>query len=229
MVFRKFFLPNLFKIFLILNILMFNGCLFGKYFKSSGTYQSAIANSSKKNLLFFGKIENRDSRYTPFLVENFKDMLQTQIIESGIQIFDIIHVDEPKKEEPVVSVDGENKPISLSEGLNAILLKSAISNSHDIEKNRRNGILNSEEIRALAAVHQFNYFLQGAVGNNNSGTLLQEDENSLVFAKLYNADGQLIGVVNYSVSGRTLAEANLLREVCKKIADRLTEIIEKKK
>ncbi len=209
-------------------------CGIGKLFRSSGTYQSALATKAKKSILLFGKIENRDSRYTPYLVDNFRDMLQTQIIELGIEIYD--KGSKPSRNATIPSVEPQEtqkefKPLSLSEGLNTILLKSSINKDYNENflSEKKSEILNSEDIKELAAEHQFNFFIQGAIGNNSSGTLLQEDENSLVFLKLYNPDGKLVGAINYSVSGRTLAEANLLREVSKIIAERINYIVENKK
>lgn len=106
---------------------IFINCM-GKWFRSEGSFQSAITLENNE-VMFFGTIENRDSRYTPYLVDNFKDMLQSQIIELGYNIYDLPHIKEKEdieKNVEKIEPKDQNK-VTLSEGINRLFLNPKVN------------------------------------------------------------------------------------------------------
>ncbi|MGJ4754343.1 lipoprotein [Leptospira kmetyi] len=228
-------------------------CGISKFFKSSGSYHVAIMKPDGKSTLAIGKIASRDARFAPYLIDNFKDMLQLQLIDEGYSLKEIPserkkksitaqpssgNGEEQKTETPEASKDSSKKNGEessnnlrdlLPENLRNVLEKGAVVGFSDSSKETRDDdFLSSEEIKALSAKHNLQFFVQGAVGTNDSGTLLEEDSNSLVFLKIYDSNGNLKGGISYTVNGRTLAEATLLKEVCYKISNKMSDIVNKK-
>ncbi|RHX85453.1 lipoprotein [Leptospira stimsonii] len=227
-------------------------CGIMKLFRSSGSYHVAVMKSEGKPSVAVGKIASRDARFSPYLIDNFKDMFQLQLIDKGY-ILKEIPVEKKRKlpisapPQPISENPTEKSPVSkdiqkpqaeesssnlrelLPESLRNVLEKGAVVGFSDPEKNQiDDDFLSSEDIRIISEKHKVQYYVQGAVGNNDSGTLLEEDSNSLVFLKIYDSSGILKGGIAYTVNGRTLAEANLLKDVCQKISGKLSEVIKNK-
>ncbi|MBM9576367.1 lipoprotein [Leptospira sp. 201903070] len=225
-----------------------------KFFKSSGSYHVAIMKTQGKSSIAIGKIASRDARFAPYLIDNFKDMLQLQLIDEGYNLKEIqngkkdklqpIPLPTPSKDNnvdkpPVTENQDIQKPITeenstnlrelLPENLRNVLEKGSVVGFSDSKKNSsEDDFLSSEDIIIVSEKHKIQYFIQGAVGNNDSGTLLEEDSNSLVFLKIYDSTGTLKGGIAYTVNGRSLTEANLLKDVCQKIAGKLSEVLKNK-
>ncbi len=238
----------------LLLIIMFSSCsTLSKIFRSSGNYNVSIADGNRKSIVSIGRIANRDARYAPFLIDNFRDMLLLQLIDEGYSIKEV-PLGKPLKK----LVDGQNKSQDkspqiatgksengenskdgkedsanlkdlLPEGLRNSLEKgSVVGFSNSGEERLSEDFLFGDEIKILAEKQGFQYFVQGAVGNNSSGTLLEEDSNSLVILRVYDSKGNLKGGITYTVNGRSLSEANLLKEVCEKISQKISPLINMK-
>lgn len=114
----------------------------------------------------------------------------------------------------------------LPENLRHVLDKGTVVGFSNVSKEVQFGdYLSSDEIKSLSERTGIHYFVQGAIGNNDSGNLLEEDFNSLVFLKIYDSNGVLKGGVTYVVNGRTLNDANLLREVCQNISNKIGALL----
>ncbi|XDD50775.1 lipoprotein [Leptospira sp. WS92.C1] len=221
-----------------------------KLFRSSGSYQVSVMQTEGTSSLAIGKIASRDARFAPYLIDNFKDMLQLQLIDEGYTLKEIPN---RKNLKPSVGASGERQepknPLPenteppkqssddntlnlrelLPENLRNVLDKGAVVGFSDVSKEgKEDDFLSSEEVKILSEKYNLNYFVQGAVGNNDSGTLLEEDSNSLVFLKIYDSNGTLKGGIAYTVNGRSLTEATLLRDVCKQISNKMAGIVGKK-
>lgn len=79
-------------------------------------------------------------------------------------------------------------------------------------------LLTSAEIKQLGQANQFQYFMQGAVGRTESGILLDAEENTLVFIQVYSREGRKVGAINFTVSDRSLHQADFLQNVAERIA-----------
>ncbi|EMO28179.1 hypothetical protein LEP1GSC170_2408 [Leptospira interrogans serovar Bataviae str. HAI135] len=73
-------------VFLLFSTILYNCSAISKLFRSSGSYQVYVMKSEENTSLALGKIVSRDARFSPFLMENFKDMLQLQLMAEGYSI-----------------------------------------------------------------------------------------------------------------------------------------------
>ncbi|EMJ95727.1 lipoprotein [Leptospira alstonii] len=221
-----------------------------KLFRSAGSYQVYVMKSEENFPLAIGKIVSRDARFSPYLMENFKDMLQLHFMAEGYSVKEMPEEKSLRKllsqgisnsESVEPAGKKETNPIAnetrsaenttnlkelLPENLRQVLDKGTVVGFSNISKDVQFGdFLSSEEIKLLSGRMGIRYFVQGAVGNNDSGNLLEEDFNSLVFLKVYDSNGVLKGGITYVVNGRTLNEANLLKEVCRNISNRMNVLL----
>ncbi|AVV79773.1 lipoprotein [Leptospira santarosai] len=224
-----------------------------KLFRSSGSYQVYVMKSEENSSLAIGKIVSRDARFSPYLMENFKDMLQLHLMAEGYSVKEMpeekslrkllsktdsnsagplepIDKRESKSDPNEVDKAGNTSNLKelLPENLRQVLDKGTVVGFSNVSKETQFGdFLSSDEIKLLSEQMGIRYFVQGAVGNNDSGNLLEEDFNSLVFLKVYDSNGVLKGGITYVVNGRTLNEANLLKEVCRNISNRMNALVKR--
>ncbi|EKR73433.1 lipoprotein [Leptospira noguchii] len=233
-------------VFLLFSTILYNCSAISKLFRSSGSYQVYVMKSEENTSLALGKIVSRDARFSPFLMENFKDMLQLQLMAEGYSIKEMPEekslrklisnsesVDSNEKKETIpiatetqAAEGSANVKDLLPENLRHVLDKGTVVGFSNVSKEIQFGdYLSSDEIKSLSERTGIHYFVQGAIGNNDSGNLLEEDFNSLVFLKIYDSNGVLKGGVTYVVNGRTLNDANLLREVCQNISNKIGALL----
>ncbi|WP_061224699.1 lipoprotein [Leptospira weilii] len=244
------------SIVLLLLSMFFCSCTtIAKLFRSSGSYQVYVMKSEENSSLAIGKIVSRDARFSPYLMENFKDMLQLHLMAEGYSVKEMPEEKSLRKlfsktnsnsetTEPLeLTKKKETKPASneidttentsnlkdlLPENLRQVLDKGTVVGFSNVSKETQfSDFLSSNEIKFLSEQIGIRYFIQGAVGNNDSGNLLEEDFNSLVFLKVYDSNGVLKGGITYVVNGRTLNEANLLKEVCRNISNKMNTLIKR--
>ncbi|AVQ12340.1 Putative lipoprotein [Leptospira santarosai] len=247
---KKFFQ----SIVLLLLSTFFCGCTtIVKLFRSSGSYQVYVMKSEENSSLAIGKIVSRDARFSPYLMENFKDMLQLHLMAEGYsvkempeekslrQLLSKTNSNSVEPLEPTDKKESKSDPNEvdkagntsnlkelLPENLRQVLDKGTVVGFSNVSKETQFGdFLSSDEIKLLSEQMGIRYFVQGAVGNNDSGNLLEEDFNSLVFLKVYDSNGVLKGGITYVVNGRTLNEANLLKEVCRNISNRMNALVKR--
>ncbi|MCH1911672.1 lipoprotein [Leptospira noguchii] len=233
-------------VFLLFSTILYNCSAISKLFRSSGSYQVYVMKSEENTSLALGKIVSRDARFSPYLMENFKDMLQLQLMAEGYSIKEMPEekslrklisnsesVDSNEKKETIpiatetqAAEGSANVKDLLPENLRHVLDKGTVVGFSNVSKEVQFGdYLSSDEIKSLSERTGIHYFVQGAIGNNDSGNLLEEDFNSLVFLKIYDSNGVLKGGVTYVVNGRTLNDANLLREVCQNISNKIGALL----
>ncbi|UOG40008.1 lipoprotein (plasmid) [Leptospira noguchii] len=233
-------------VFLLFSTILYSCSAISKLFRSSGSYQVYVMKSEENTSLALGKIVSRDARFSPFLMENFKDMLQLQLMAEGYSIKEMpeekslrklisnsefVDSNEKKETVPIATetqgAEGSaNVKDLLPENLRHVLDKGTVVGFSNVSKEIQFGdYLSSDEIKSLSERTGIHYFVQGAIGNNDSGNLLEEDFNSLVFLKIYDSNGVLKGGVTYVVNGRTLNDANLLREVCQNISNKIGALL----
>ncbi|EQA72460.1 lipoprotein [Leptospira noguchii] len=231
---------------LLFSTILYNCSAISKLFRSSGSYQVYVMKSEENTSLALGKIVSRDARFSPYLMENFKDMLQLQLMAEGYSIKEMPEekslrklisnsesVDSNEKKETIpiatetqAAEGSANVKDLLPENLRHVLDKGTVVGFSNVSKEVQFGdYLSSDEIKSLSERTGIHYFVQGAIGNNDSGNLLEEDFNSLVFLKIYDSNGVLKGGVTYVVNGRTLNDANLLREVCQNISNKIGALL----
>ncbi|ALE40421.1 lipoprotein [Leptospira interrogans] len=235
---------------LLFSTIFCNCSAISKLFRSSGSYQVYVMKSEENISLALGKVVSRDARFSPFLMENFKDMLQLQLMAEGYSIKEMPEEKSLRKliskvssssesldsteikETPSITNETQGSEGSanvkdlLPENLRHVLDKGTVVGFSNISKEIQFGdYLSSDEIKTLSERTGIRYFVQGAIGNNDSGNLLEEDFNSLVFLKIYDSNGVLKGGVTYVVNGRTLNDANLLKEVCQNISNKIGALL----
>lgn len=235
---------------LLFSTVLCNCSAISKLFRSSGSYQVYVMKSEENISLALGKVVSRDARFSPFLMENFKDMLQLQLMAEGYSIKEMPEEKSLRKliskvssssesldsteikETPSITNETQGSEGSanvkdlLPENLRHVLDKGTVVGFSNISKEIQFGdYLSSDEIKTLSERTGIRYFVQGAIGNNDSGNLLEEDFNSLVFLKIYDSNGVLKGGVTYVVNGRTLNDANLLKEVCQNISNKIGALL----
>ncbi len=230
--------------------IQFFGCSsISKLFRSSGKIQMAMVKTGSPKTITIGAIENRDFRYSPHLIKNFHDMLQFQLISLGFQVSELdgsfadskqnmadqasinnIESEENKADKQEKSqIDPAKNQVDKTASVADLLpdnLKT-IAGEHN-EKSMSGHIpelkmLAQDEIQKLSKQKKFDYFIQGAMGNNESGTLLSTDDNSLIFLKIYDTGGIMIGALNFTVNGRTLLDAPFLKDVCYRISENISQ------
>ncbi|AXR60323.1 lipoprotein [Leptospira mayottensis] len=244
------------SIVLLLLSMFFCGCTtIAKLFRSSGSYQVYVMKSEENSSLAIGKIVGRDARFSPYLMENFKDMLQLHLMAEGYSVKEMpddkslrklfskansnsetaepLELTEKEETKPAVNKIDTTENTSnlkdlLPENLRQVLDKGTVVGFSNVSKETQfSDFLSSNEIKFLSEQLKIRYFIQGAVGNNDSGNLLEEDFNSLVFLKIYDSNGVLKGGITYVVNGRSLNEANLLKEVCRNISNRMNTLVKR--
>lgn len=231
---------------LLLITILTNCNILGKWLRSSGNVESAKLKLSTGQIIGIGAIENRDPKmsYSPFMVRNFQDMIQFELINMGYLLVEVKQTetenDDAKREKEIqdlskqsVKEEKNEKDTKITSNAEDLLPqklrtiageKAAQARIFGQEENQ----LSSKQIAKISNERKLDYFIQGAVGNNESGTLLDIDHNALVFLKIYNKQGVMIGVINFTVNGRTLFEAPFLKDVCKRIANHFSEKIKNK-
>lgn len=82
-------------------------------------------------------------------------------------------------------------------------------------------LLSNQEVGRLSNSLSFDYFIQGSVALSDNRRFVDRKQNALLFLEVFDPKGNLIASVNYSVEGRALTEADLLRRTCESIVLKL--------
>ncbi|MEM7181063.1 MAG: hypothetical protein AAF518_09130 [Spirochaetota bacterium] len=59
------------------------------WFRPDGEILGASAKSNIKSIIAIGVIENRDYRFTTYVIKNFHDMLEFQFVKNGYQLLEL--------------------------------------------------------------------------------------------------------------------------------------------
>ncbi|EQA38121.1 putative lipoprotein [Leptospira inadai serovar Lyme str. 10] len=214
----------------ILSILLIVSIQSCTYF-NTGSVRYAERKDKAKGVYLLGFIENRDSHFDPFSTKNLSSMLKFELLFSG---YDVLVIGDYLKtiEDNVAKEKAFKKEKSTESKDNTNFLPDSAKNVagenfwQNIELDPRN--LKEQEIKNLSGTVAFDFFIQGAISMNDNRKILDKKESAIIFLEVFDKKGKIISSVNYTVEDRTFTEANLLRDVCTKIVDKLDKREEKK-
>lgn len=207
------------KVILCVFVICFTGCV-----KDSLRY--SLENNLNGIRITIGYIEDRCVNYSPYISNNFSDMLEFELASIGYKT--ILIKNTSNVEIPVVS---ENKQLSQNKNdLDNILPASAISanSQENTGKFSRFGVpkyLYSDEIAKLAINYKFDYYVQGSISQYDTGELLNQQSNGIILLEVYNKDGLKIGSISYTIGNASFEESDYLKTISSKIADKIGETI----
>ncbi len=225
---RPFFIILLF----ILVLFLASGC------RSEGSVRSAFALAPRAKVTI-GHIENRARALRAFPVDNFADMLEFTLLERGFAIGDfdpeLLGDEEPEKTSAQIPAPTpppeilsektareteyfrESEPDLFPPYFRA-LAGEATAAPLTFGGSR---LLSAREIERLSKKAPFDIFIQGAVGTSDrtfGGLESEEEEDALIFLKIFGPNGARIGAVTFTVEEREYSRPDFLREICARIA-----------
>ena len=186
--------------------------------------QLRVAASQDKgdNCFLIGCIENRGTRFSPYITKNFVDMLKFELINEGFFITSLPpHAIQKlcKKRIDMIS----SKTVSTNDSITNLLpvnIKDFAKNQKDVSdiKTELNIFLTKKEIIKLAKDYNFDYILQGSISVRGNYDILEEEDNSLLFLEIIDKKGRQVGVINFYVEGKSLNENPYLQKVSANIS-----------
>lgn len=194
-----------------------------------GQVRFAQYQEAEGNRVILGHFENRDMRFTPFTARNFQDMLRFELLLRGYSAGFLEREDWLRLEDgqETHSVPGEIEAADSDSYDLSVLPPSLgdvagqISPRADARRTAEPRRLGRVEIMDTLADLEADYFIQGAIGRGETGTILEIEEQSLVFVEVYGVDGNIVGVLNHRVRKANLADVDYLKVVCERIAEGL--------
>lgn len=213
-------------------IIFFTGSLL---FISCNTKVRVIPGSEKpKAKLVIGFIENRNSSYQPFVVQNFIDMLSFELRKEKNEV--LVLTSERKSAQEAnfkPQADSHNKDSQKMEGAknrasenanikgdsDELLEKIIIENL--VRKERARKSLSSQQIKKYLEKKDYDYFVQGSISQSESGSLLDTTENSMLFLNFYDKNGKVSLSVNHFLRDKNFNDGKELSKICGEIAHSL--------
>ena len=184
--------------------------------------------NKKYGTVSIGFLEDRDVRFHPHQIKNFRNMLSFAFQNRGMVLSYLDYTSLEKKEkmsQRELHPATHSKPVK-NKNLNGPMellpprLKN-VAGEQRVQKEKPPGpekrFLKPEEIRHLAGSSNFKYFIQGSVGSAQSGNLLDVYEHVLVFLDIYDRTGRKVGTVHLGAQGGSLMDSRFLENVCEKI------------
>ncbi len=218
-----------------------------------GRVKSTSLPGSDAGRLAIGYLENRHGGYRVFPVKNFLDSLEFEFMEKGYEILDyspdlLNEVAKEKKAEKPETKKPADTPPALNEKTDPLLAdpesflsRSDVTDNLFPEKLRaiagergatrhsvrtRERTLTGEEIKKLAGTLGFDYFVQGAVGTterNFFGAAFDEEEDSLIFLKIYDREGRRVGAIRFTVDEEDYSRASFLTDIARRIVENFVQ------
>lgn len=189
---------------------------------STSSVRVATTRGSGQTLVI-GSMEYRDLRFLPYTLHNFRNMLEFELISRGYNV----SIVEAKPARTTHAPKGKDRKVK-TDDLMPTKFRSVAGETPPIDigpTGQRSVRLNESEIRTLAKRSPFRYFLQGAIGSSESGSLLEIEENVLVFLTVHDDSGRQVGAITYTVAGRSFENAEFLQLLCSRIATAFHERI----
>ncbi|PJZ48493.1 lipoprotein [Leptospira saintgironsiae] len=218
-----------FKKYIILSIILiffFVNCSYSG-FLNSGSMRIAIKKESVKSTYLLGYIENRDNHFDPYNTKNLSNMLKFELLNAGYGILvldDYIKVSEDSASKELASKK-EPKDILAQLAENAKMSGAGASPGGQepgfLSPDFSSKLLRESEIKTVQAVTRFDFFIQGALAMNDNRKILDKIENGILFLEIFDKNGKFVSGINYTVEGRTLTEAELLKSICSRVIDKL--------
>ncbi|WP_246050446.1 lipoprotein [Leptospira langatensis] len=214
---------------LLLPVLVLVNCAY-PFFLNSGSIRMATKKESVKSTYLLGYIENRDSHFDPFHTKNLSSMLKFELLNAGYGILvldDYIKPGEdmsPGKE--AASKRGETKDLLAQLAENAKMsgggsASPGAEGSGFLSSDYGSKLLRESEIKTVQGVTHFDFFIQGAIAMNDNRKIIDKTENGIIFLEIFDKSGKFVSSINYTVEGRTLTEAELLKSICGRVIDKL--------
>lgn len=208
------------------------------YFLSCSTSKVRITLSKKPKYgqIAIGFIEDRNTRFSQFTIKNFIDMLQFELMSKGFGISSLskIKIQESqkkassakksrgrkgKKDDQWENMDDDIESLlpdyirNISKRMNAQNSNTELPDKH----------LSSKEIILAAKQADFDFVLQGAISQVESGPFIEVENSVLLFLEIVTQKGKKIGAINFYVKGKFIQEAPYLQEICSEIAAGLAQ------
>ncbi|MCE9500944.1 MAG: lipoprotein, partial [Leptospira sp.] len=79
-------------------------------------------------------------------------------------------------------------------------------------------LMKGSEIVSLSKQVSFDYFVQGAIGNTDDGRVLSRKESSFLILDLFDKTGNKVGGIRFASEDKIMADINLIKDACLKIA-----------
>ena len=210
---------------------------------SKGDVQGTTLNPGQGKKLAIGYFENRHGGYRAFPVKNFIDMLEYEFMDQGYQVLDyaprLLQDDDKNagaseasrvRTRPVDENDpllpGRDGTFSRSDGTDDLFPRNlrSIAGERGLKRRKkiRDHFLTAAEIKKLSGKLPFDYFIQGAVGTTERsmfGGAFDEEEDSLIFLKVYNREGLRVGAIRFFVDEKDYSQASFLTKVSNRIVE----------
>lgn len=208
-----------------------------------GTVRATHVPATDTGKIAIGFFENRQGAYSSFPVKNFVDSLEFAFMSAGYEVLDyhpaLLEKTRAEPEAPPVPSGEKGEPATRStdEREDALLSRSdgtdelfpekmrSIAGESGARRRGKSGApadryLTPEEIGKLAGVLPFDYFLQGSAGTTSRaffGSDFDEEEDSLIFIKVYNRKGRRIGALRFLVDRHDYSRASFLADIARRI------------
>ena len=175
-----------------------------------------ITNPDMERVFVFGYLEDRNTEFSPFVIDNFVDMLSFELSKLGFGIRKIesesIKFLYPEENESTVTSDEMDN-----------MLPSHITDLYRVNEKKRkrkriSEYLDSNEIRKVAEKYPFNYFVQGAISQINAGELINQKLNCLIFLEIYDNKGKLVSEINFYTEGKSLQYSAYLQKTAQEMS-----------
>lgn len=153
----------------------------------SGNIDLALKSNSSKATVFVGKMENRGKSNYSNLANNFSDLLKFHFLKKGFHVLEEANL-------------YSKSQISLTEKQSSEDIFSSIIKDIDNKKSIFPSVNSNEklEIQELSSKFSFDYYITGSIGNYYSNNILEESESTIAIIKIYNKNGEMIGISNFS-------------------------------
>ncbi|WP_039948325.1 lipoprotein [Leptospira fainei] len=185
---------------------------------NTGAIRVATKREAVKSTYLLGFIENRDNHFDPFNTKNLTSMLKFELLDAG---YGILVIDDYVKGD-----EGNPKKDLLlgAEGNKALLAGDPGHISSDLSSR----LLKESEIKSVQSVTNFDFLIQGAISMGDNRRLIDKTESGIVFLEVFDKSGKIVSSINYTIEGKVLTEAELLKVICTRIIDKIDKREEKK-
>ena len=168
-------------------------------------------------------IEDRDPQKDAYFAANFRDMLEFHLAAQGVAAgrFD------PPAAVPAAPAPRDRGKDPTSELLPKELKKAAGEERAVLDAGDRpvSGMRPLSLVERAEAIQKAGakYMISGSVSRMESGTLLDIEENYVIFFRLFDHTGKDVAAFSYAARGDSLRDARKLRETCVQLAIAIRE------
>ncbi|GBF52096.1 hypothetical protein LPTSP4_36340 [Leptospira ryugenii] len=168
--------------------------------------RGAKVSKAPQKRMMIGSIQNRDYKTPRSIAKDFRDLFSYEMMQKGYSLLPIPY----KLLDPQVDLSSEKS--SLPPSLRKVAGEATISSNH----NER--LLDKNEIRTVIGNESVDYFVQGIVSIQSNERVLDKKDYNYIFLHIYDAEGNMIGMLNSSFDEKILSESALMRKVAFSLA-----------